>query len=330
MAVKIVYENKAVGIEGNVTNTASEKQSFVDLTELDRENNIANYGTLEGNNWLLTDDVKILPDDLESIDLGYWSTNLSDSSGEFTSPIIITRTYNANFTSPGITFTFDTYNNIYATEVNIKWYRGSTLLDSKDYTPNDSIYFCENNVVAYNKIVITITKVNMASRFLRIFKIDDGVIRIFYKDEIVNLEIDESISDSGENLEINTMQANIISKSNIKILWQKVQAIKVYNDDTLYGSFFVDSVERTGNSYSLNTYDYVGMLENDTFYGGLYNNKSVSSLVAEIMKDIPYELDSSLSSLNVTGYLPIDTARNSIKQVAFAINAIVDTSRMIK
>ena len=58
MAIKIVYENKAVGVTGNVTNTASDKQDFVDLTELDDSSvEIKNYGTLEGNNWLLTDDV---------------------------------------------------------------------------------------------------------------------------------------------------------------------------------------------------------------------------------------------------------------------------------
>lgn len=79
MALKVVYENKPVGVEGNVTNTASEKQDFVDLEELDRENNILHYGTLEGNNWPLRDDVYILPDDLEAVDIGYISTQLSDS-----------------------------------------------------------------------------------------------------------------------------------------------------------------------------------------------------------------------------------------------------------
>lgn len=120
MALKVVYENKPVGVEGNVTNTASEAQDFVDLAELDRDNDIAHYGTLEGNNWPLRDDVLILPDDLEAVDMGYISTQLSDSNGEFTSPITITRTYNGSFSAPGISLTFDTWNSVYATEVNVK------------------------------------------------------------------------------------------------------------------------------------------------------------------------------------------------------------------
>lgn len=330
MALKVVYENKPVGVEGNVTNSASEQMDFVDLTELDRENDIKNYGTLEGDNWLLTDDVLILPDDLESIDLGYVSEQISDASGNFASPIVITRTYNGNFSAPGISLTFDTYNGLYAKDVNIKWYRDTTLLYDKDYEIDRAVYFAEQNVVAFNKVVITFTNVNKPSRYLRIFKIDDGVIREFYKDEIVGLTISETISDTGESLQINTMDLKLISKSSVKILWQRVQALKVYNNSDYYGTFFVESADRTGNSYDLTTYDLVGMLDNTTHYGGIYNNASASLLIADIMKDTPYELDDTLASETLTGYLPIDTARNNLMQVAFAINAVVDTSRTDK
>lgn len=330
MALKVVYENKPVGVEGNVTNTASEAQDFVDLAELDRDNDIAHYGTLEGNNWPLRDDVLILPDDLEAVDMGYISTQLSDSNGEFTSPITITRTYNGSFSAPGISLTFDTWNSVYATEVNVKWYRGATLLYDVDFEPTGPVYFCEQNVVAFDKVVLTFTKMNMPSRFLRIFHIDDGVIREFYKDEIVGLTITETISDSGETLQINTMDLKLISKSSVKILWQRVQALKVYNNNKFYGTFFVENASRTKNSYDLSTYDLVGMLDNATHYGGMYSNVSASALIADIMEDIPYEIDAALQSETLTGYLPLDKARNNLMQVAFALNAVVDTSRQDK
>lgn len=169
MAIKVVYENKAVGVTGNVTNTASDMQDFVDLTQLDDPNVvIKNYGTLEGNNWLLKDDVLILPDDLTSVGMGLWSTQMSNDDGSFDTPIVVTRTYNNTFTAPGVTLTFDTYNNTFADRVNVKWYRDSTLLYDNDYEPNSSVYFCEQNVVAYNKIVITLTHMNKASRFLKL------------------------------------------------------------------------------------------------------------------------------------------------------------------
>ncbi len=328
MAIKIVYENKAVGVTGNVTNTASEMQEFVDLEELDDPSVIINnYGTLEGDNWLLSDDVLILPDDLSSVGMGLWSEQMSDSDGYFDTPITVTRTYNNTFTAPGVTLTFDTYNNTYADMVNVKWYRDSTLLYDIDYEPNSSVYFCEQNVIAYNKIVITFIKMNKASRFLKLFKIDDGIIREFYKDEILGLTINEGISDTGESLTINNMYLNLLSKSSIKIIFQRVQALKVYNDNELYGTFFVESCERTLNNYNLITYDLVGMLNNNTFYGGIYNNYNAAQLVADICEDLPYELDESLQTETITGYLPIINSREALMQVAFVLNAIVDTSR---
>lgn len=328
MAVKVIYENKAVGASESVVTSGTEAQPFVDYTELNNEEiNIKNYGTLEGNAWKLSDDVSIFPDDLESVDMGYWSVQMSDENGNFENEIVLTRTYTGTFTAPGITITFDSYNNEYASELNVKWYRNNEVLHDVDFYPNNAIYFCQQNVVAYNKIEITFKKMSKPSRFLKIFKIDDGVSRHFYSDEIKGLEIYEEISDTGESLAINTMDLSILAKSDVKILFQRIQALKVYNNDDLFGTFFVESSSRTGNTYDLVTYDNVGMLENDNYIGGLYENAPVPQLIAEICGDIPYELDESFNDMTVTGYLPIATCRDSLKQVGFAINAVIDTSR---
>lgn len=201
------------------------------------------------------------------------------------------------------------------------------MLDEKNYTPNNATYFCQNNVVAYNKIVFTFTGMNQASRFLRIFHIYDGTIRQFYKDEIVGLEILENITDTLDELQINTMNFELISKSPVKMLFQRVQALSIYNDNTLYGTFFVDTSERTLNRYKLTTYDLVGMLENNTHMGGLYTNVTANALITELMHDIPFEIEDSLKNVQLSGYLPIDTCRNNLMQVAFVLGAVVDTSR---
>ena len=183
--------------------------------------------------------------------MGLWSEQMSDSDGAFDTPITVTRTYNNTFTAPGVTLTFDTYNNTYADMVNVKWYRDNTLLYDNDYTPNSSVYFCEQNVVAYNKIVITFTHMNKASRFLKLFKIDDGIIREFYKDEILGLTINEGISDTGESLTINTMNLNILSKSSIKIIFQRVQALKVYNDIKMQAQYEINKTIVKGTIISI-------------------------------------------------------------------------------
>lgn len=331
MAIKLIYRDIPVGIEGNITSTANLQKTFSKINDIDKtETDIKNYGTLAGNNWSLSSNVKILPDSVANVDIGYWSNTISNSDGTFETNPIITRVYTGSFTSTGLTIQFDTYNNVFPTDVNIKWYRDSTLLDDKNFTPTSATFFFQNNVIAYNKIVITFDALNKSNRYLRIFKIIDGAIREFYSDEVSNITINESVSATGDSLEINTMSCEIISKSPIKMLFQRVQSIDVYNNDDFYGSFFVNSSSRTNNLYKLETYDNVGMLDNDNFNGGIYNNVQAQTLIASIMKDIPYEIENSLKTKLISGYLPIDTCRNSLMQVAFAINAVVDTSRKDK
>ena len=65
---------------------------------------------------------------------------------------------------------FDSNTNSYAKNINVKWFRDDTLLSNKDFIVDDATYFCNNEVAAFNKVAITITSMNNAYRFLKIFK----------------------------------------------------------------------------------------------------------------------------------------------------------------
>ena len=69
-------------------------------------------------------------------------------------PIELTLSSVGQYSSQGLTLTFDTYNNIYATRLKIKWLRitdeGITTLDEKEFTPDNAVYFCRNFVENYN------------------------------------------------------------------------------------------------------------------------------------------------------------------------------------
>ncbi|MCI8387493.1 MAG: hypothetical protein HFE63_03385, partial [Clostridiales bacterium] len=142
--IKLVYKDVAVGSKTTFTPTASGYDSVSHIYDLNRDNlTFGNYGTVgELNQTLLDSSQSVLPDDTTDIPLGLWSKQISSDDGRFESPITLTMTANGLFSSQGITLTFDTDNGIYATEVNIKWYNGSTLLHSIDFTPNVAMYFC--------------------------------------------------------------------------------------------------------------------------------------------------------------------------------------------
>ena len=213
--------------------------------------------------------------------------------------------------------------------MNVKWYRDTTLLEDQTYNVDSSNYFCDTQVSAYNKIVITIGNMQRANRYLKIFNITDGITRQFYNEELENVEIIEQVNNNNEALSINEASLKILPANNTGVLFQRTLPFSIYRNDVLYGKFFVSSSTSNNDKtlYNIKVDDYIKTLEGQTHLGGLYSNVTASTIVADILGDIPYTLDVGLGAKTITGYLPIQNKREALRQVAFAINAIVDTSR---
>ena len=213
--------------------------------------------------------------------------------------------------------------------MSVEWYRDTTLLESQTYTVDSANYFCDTQVQAFNKVVITIGNMTKASRFLKIYNIADGITRQFYNEELENVEIIEQITNNNKAININEASLRILPQSNTGVLFQRTLPFSIYRNDQLYGQFFIKSSTSNTNKtlYSLKVNDYISLLEGQTYLGGLYTNKNVGDLIAEVLGDLPYTLDNTLASKTVSGYLPILDKREALRQIAFTINAIVDTSR---
>lgn len=168
-----------------------------------------------------------------------------------------------------------------------------------------------------------------ANRFLKIYNITDGLSRQFYNEELENVEIIEQITNNVEALNINEATLKILPKTTKGVMFQRTLPFSIYRNEVLLGKFFVNtSTSNTDKTlYSLKVNDYINTLQSQTYLGGLYTNKTVSSLIAEILGSIPYTLDSTLGAKTVSGYLPIVDKREALRQVAFSVNALVDTSR---
>ena len=70
------------------------------------------------------------------------------------------------------------------------------------------------------------------------------------------------------------------------------------------------------------------MLDSIPYYGGIYTNKNAVKLLTDIftVAKVPYNIDDVFADEVVTGYIPFTTCRDALMQVAFAIQAVVDTS----
>lgn len=328
----------------DTTADITDKQDFIDPQDLALEGVYApKVATLEADYWQLDGSFKVFPDNPEDYTWGIWSKSMSNGSGAFSTPPVLTLTYSENHSSKGLVIEFNPYGNNYCNSLNIKWYNGSTLLYSVDFAPYKWKYCCEKIVNNYNKIVLTFKSTNNPYRYLKIQNIQHGVVKDFGSDEIKSADLLEDIDLSGLTLPYNTLDFtvysrddnfNIFNPQGIYTLLQKKQqlALTGRKNGTEYnlGTFYVDEIEmQSDRLLSITAQDGVGVMDGTYFKGGIYSNKNAGDLIEELMTDagFGYTLDSALASKTITGYLPIMSHKEALQNIAFAIGGYVTTAR---
>lgn len=335
MSVRVEYGGVAVGAKNNFVPTTEDKAYFVDLSELQEDiSTHKNYGNpCELYSVLLDGNTLGVPDNTAEEKLGLWSEQITNADGFFETPIEVTFESENYFTSSGISLTFDTYNNIFATNINIKWYQADKIVSDKDFQPDKPFYFCMNKVEYYNKVVVTFKSLNMPYNRLKLRSIEYGMRLTFYGDEIRKAKIIQEIDPLSTKISINTCDFTLDSKKNIEFSFEERQPISVYFNDELRSTTFVKSAKRKSkNIWNIQGEDYIGLMDTAPYYGGIYSNKNAVELITDIFSvaKIPFVIDESFSDEFVSGYIPYTTCRDALMQVVFAIDAVVDTSNSDK
>lgn len=332
--VAIRYGDVAPEAKENFVPTASESE-FDTLAQLQQYNlNFPNYANpCELYQTVLDGTATAFPSVPEQANLGLWSEQLSNDDGTFTEPIVLELESVGQYSSQGLTLTFDTYNNIYATRLNIKWLRitdeGITTLDEKEYNPDNAFYFCRNQVKNYNKVVITFYSLNMPKNRLKLRAIDYGYGTFFYGDELRGVKLIQEIDPISTQISINTADFTLDSKSDMEYSFQAKQPLSVYFNGELKATTFVKkSTRKAKRLWNIQSEDYIGLLDSIPYYGGIYTSKNAVELLTDIftVAKVPYSIYEGFTGATVTGYIPFTTCRDALMQVAFAIQAVVDTS----
>lgn len=329
--VKIGYGDVAPEAKENFVPVVSEKESFVDVTDLQKYNlkfnNYANpceYGAV-----LLDGSTVPFPAFPEDENMGLWSTQISSTDGTFNNPITLTMTSSGQYSSQGFTLTFDTYNNIFCNDLDIKWYRNSELIESASFTPDSAFYFCRKKVENYDKVIFTFNGMNMPYNRLKLYVIDYGYGTFFYGDELRSVKVIQEINPISAEIAINTVDFTIDSKTDMQYSFQSKQPLSVYYNGELRATAFVTKSKRnTKSQWEVNAEDYVGMLDKLTFLGGMYESRNAVELLKGMLEQakIPYNISEELNTAAVTGYIPICSCREALMQICFAIGAVADTS----
>lgn len=330
------------------TFTTVDKQSFVNMQQLKHDElEIRKYATLEKDYFRLDGTFELFPDYPKEHDFGLWSSSMSNEEGEFVNPVMLTINFTEPHNSLGLTFTFHEATDDYCNSLNVKWYGVSNnLLSDMNFNPDSTVYFADNAIEGYTKIVITFCGTNKPYRYLKLTQLDFGQIKLFTGRDLVNANILEEVDPMSSELRINTLnftlysedaEFSILNPSGLYSLLQQRQPMKVYE--------YLDGVKKNLGTYYLNEWenedeyninmtgvDLVGVIDGTNFNGGIYSNVTAGVIIDEIMTsaNAEYELDSSLEKKVLSGIIPACTHREALQQVAFAIGGIVDCSRANK
>lgn len=340
--VAIKYGDVAPEAKENFTATSSDS-AFDTLSQLQEYNlNVQNYANpCELYSVILDGNAVPFPSDPNNANIGLISKRITNDSGLFAdgngsaTPIKLTLTSNGQYSSIGLTLTFDTYNQIYCNDLHIEWYRNEVKIEESDFIPDNAFYFCNKKVENYDKIILSFRSLNMPKNRLRLTAIDYGYGTYFYGDELRNVKLIQQIDPISSQISIDTADFTLDSKSGLEYSFQRKQPLNIYFNGKLKATTFVSSAKRKAKFlWDVQSEDYIGMMDSMTFYGDMYENKNVVELLNDIFNwqedkkktQIPYYLEESLRNMTVTGHIPICTRREALMQVAFAIQAIVDTS----
>lgn len=344
---KIKFKILDVDASDDVTITVTDIEPISNINNINNElDGVAkNYATFETDRWMLDGSMTLIPDDGPYDDIGWWSNILSDSNKLITPNISITCQFINNVHSTiGLTILFDTTNDEWAEEFDIKYYNESNvLIDTISVTNNLlSFYVSETPITDFKKIEIVIKKWSLPIRRARVEEVVFGIVNIYDNDNgLVSFKVLEEVDLLSSRVTTNELsftidnsksKYNILNPDGIYTYLQEQQKIEAYLGSMVngvieyipLGEFFL--IEWQTDKKKLEAtfigYDKIVLLDkeyNTSIYGliTLYD-LAIDILTIAGLTSEDYYIDPLLSSISTTAYLPICTCKEALRYVAVA------------
>lgn len=285
-----------------------------------------------------------MPDNFAGYCWSIWGSELSSATdGTLATPIVVTLSFATPRTTVGFDIHFDVPGNEWMQELTIVWYDASgRQLTRRTYTPDAPYYFASNFVNGFSRVVFTFNKTSKPERYAKIMNIDMGHLHVFNDTTIFEAKIDEEFDPTSQELTVNTFSLkawdpdadfSFLNRKSFEAGITDYQAFNVWEfvegEKVFMGKFYLDTWKAPSqNTAEFTAKDIVGTMDGDYHQGGIYVNKLASELIDELfLGQYAYYLDPSLRSVRLSGWLPNDTVRHNLKQIAFALGANIITAR---
>lgn len=325
MALKLVYEDIAVGADEAATVTASDKESFSDLAAVPFGVEPPAIATAELNGWGLSHEYEVW----DKQPFAYWSAARSGADCVFASPPVITVDFSVQQTSTGLTFSFANASMDYCRKISVVWYQDGEIKSNETYYPDSPRYVVENVVEAFDRLVIAFEETSLPGKRVKLEKLMIGVLREIEGDELTAAKFVHEVDLISDIVPINVFDANFNNDKQVDFIFQRTQPVEAFNGSELIGVYYIESSERLGaNSYSISCMDAIGILDLSEYAGNIWiEDTPVATILNDVMGGLfVADIDPAFADSTMRGYIPECTRREALQYVAFALGAVVDTS----
>lgn len=290
---------------------------------------------LEKNYFLLDGSFKFPNEKLkEKYNPGYESNNLSDEAGSVNE--FVEFRYSKTHSSFGIQIDFQEHSRV--VDFSIEYLKDETSILKTEVKDNSKVYYSNyETAIDWNRIKITITKIEKPFQRTRINRLVFGISDTYDEDLLMSVTASKNVSITSSNTESGEMNVSFYNEGrfnikDIKDLPEGIQSgvkVNVYFDEKLFGTYIVQetSVADEGRTIEITGYDSLYKY-NETFYNkGVVDlqSKSLYDWATDVAVDagLIIKIDPAFQSILSKGYIGFVPHREALRLVAEAGNGII-------
>ena len=340
---RVIFELVDIDAAEDATPTATSEAEISKLEQThDRDMEMTNkIGTLEHNQFLL-DGSYVFPTE-ENGQVGWWSSEISNSNGILETPQVLEFTFTESQSSVGFMVIFDDKADEYASDFNIEIFDLSNALLSEDNVVGNTkhTYISETPVDGYGKVRITFTKTSKPFRRVRVCEVVFGIIQTFDGSNTTDLKLLYELSPSMDSLPSNELSVtienidrkyNMINPQGIYKFLQQGQGLNVeigvgpadnierVNMGRFY--FTSSSAEDSSMTAQIVAHNQFYALDRGLYRKGINNVGTVLGIVTDIIEDsginLAIDIPSEIGNRVVGRNTPIVSHREALRMVAQA------------
>lgn len=324
------------------------------------------YVTLEHNKFIL-DGGQLIPQiGIDPFFQGYISSAISNSSGVYTSPPVLTIEFSQLFSFIGLTFRFNSEYNNYVSEMRIKAYNNNVEVYNQIHNPTSSQFVLDEKIPAVgvfcDKLELHFLKSEPARRRVELSYIMFGIVETFENDRITDSTWSREISLISTRLPKNEFKFTIIDKDldynpeNPTGTWEYLEerqpvwfqygyeldndTVEWLDGPNLYSIGEV-TVSNAGKlpKVTFTASSVINQLD-DIYYRGIYNplGTSLYDLAVDVLEFAnlpllrggyePYIVSTELQSISTTIPVPELSIKEALQLIANAGKCIIDINRL--